>query len=78
MDRVGKKLTVKCECHSNRIQELERANWLLENSLEEKDVMWDEEQEKEYIMQEPTLMDEGENEDGRMKKVYLPDEIQSK
>lgn len=56
----------------------ERAEWLKERGLKEHNVMWDEEDGREYVMEEPTLMDEGEPEDGRMRKVYLPDEIQTK
>lgn len=45
--------------------------WLQERGLTFKDVMEDE--EGEYVLQEPELMDEGETEDGRYKQIYLPD-----
>lgn len=56
-----------------RVEE-ERALWLSDMGRKEKDVMQDE--DGEYVMAEPVLMDEGEPEDGRYQKVYLPTEIQ--
>lgn len=52
-----------------------RKAWLEENGRKEVDVMWEEDGE-EYIVKEPTLMDEGEPEDTRLRKVYLPFDIQ--
>lgn len=46
-----------------------REQILLDYGREEKDVMEDD--RGEYILVEPELMDEGENESGKMKKVYL-------
>lgn len=57
------------------IQKLNRADWLKDHGVIEQDVMWDEYYEQEYIMEEPMLMDEDENEDGRMRKVYLPENL---
>lgn len=44
--------------------------WLEEYGTSFKDILVDEEG-REYIMVEPTLMDEGEPEGGKYKKVYI-------
>lgn len=44
--------------------------WLENYGCAFKDIMQDE--EGEYILQEPSLMDESEEEDGKMKKIYVP------
>ncbi len=46
-----------------------RAQWLEEHSVTEFDVLEDE--NGEYIWDEPTLMDEGENESSKPRKIYL-------
>ncbi len=49
----------------------QKQKWLSENSQNFGDVLEDE--DGEYILVEPNLMDEGENESAEMIKVYLPD-----
>ncbi len=50
-----------------------RAEWLAERSLTESDVLVDEDG-IEYVMLEPAIMDEGENEgSGASRRVDLPD-----
>lgn len=53
---------------------MSRNQWLSDHGVTEKDVMKDEEGH-EYIIVEAALMDEGEPEDGRSKKVYLPNDL---
>ncbi len=57
-------------------QMAQREEWLSEHGAKTSDVVWDEEG-RELIWVEPTLMDEDEPEDGRMKKIYLPKELNS-
>lgn len=54
----------------------QREEWLSEHGAKSSDVVYDEDG-RELIYVEPTLMDEGEPEDGRLKKVYLPKELNS-
>ena len=49
----------------------QKEKWLEDRGLSFKDVMIDE--DGEYVMQEPQLMDEDEPESGEFKKVLLPD-----
>lgn len=48
--------------------------WLTDRGHERKDVMWDEENHKHYII-DISEMDEGENGDYTKKKVYLPEQF---
>lgn len=50
-----------------------RDAWLSEAGFSRKDVMSDD--KGEYVLLDPELMDEGEEEVGNMKKVYLPKEL---
>lgn len=46
--------------------------WLTERGMTFADLLCDDDG-VEYVMEEPTLMDEGENESGAYKRVDLPD-----
>lgn len=45
--------------------------WLKDRGMTFVDVLMDD--DGEYVLEEPTLMDEGEPEDDRPRKVYIPD-----
>lgn len=54
---------------ARRKREKERGDLLAEIGITEDDVFEDD--KGEYYLQEPSLMDEGENESGKSRKIYL-------
>jgi hypothetical protein len=54
----------------NNNKNMTRSQWLKDKGMTEADVMQDE--EGEFVWQDPEIMDEGENENYKPHKVYLP------